>query len=512
MWDQQRRAGRTDAVAAGLDPRIALVALASHANDYMCVLAEDGSVVFANHETDTRAEALHHAGLRDAIARVRETGQTAETTLESTREGVMRAYAARVMRAPVLGVPHVLLYVRDVTPQRDAERALATRVRELEQAQRQMTHAQKLQSMSRLAGGVAHDFNNLLTAIISFTRFVMDDLGTEDPRRSDLAEALKAADGAAKLTRQLLAFARTETSEPILVELNGAVGRLERILRRTLDESIELRVIESATAVQVKCDPGQLERLLINLAVNAADAMPSGGTLSIEVGLRAVHRHGQLADGDYAAIGIADTGCGMTAEVMASLFEPYFTTKREPSAGLGLATCYGIARQAQGHIDVESRPGVGSKFTLLLPLAREVVQHSPASARVQIPRLSRQSVTLLVEDQDAVRRSMKRSLERAGFNVIDASSAEEALGLLEDLAARVDLLITDVVLPGIDGVELARRLRDLHPELRVLICSAYSGTADREQLQAQPHVAFLPKPLTGEDLVSRAAAMLTDAD
>lgn len=515
------RAGTSEDESVQLDRQVALEALASNTPDYMCVLAPSGEVLFASRsdffETVVSivepavgsSAGADHSLVREAVGRVSQTGQEEEHVFTRSDGERTRFYVARVKRAAIRDEPYVLLFVRDVTQQHDAEEALKATVRELEESRRQMIQAQKMQSIGRLAGGVAHDFNNLLTAIISFTRFVMDDLGANDPRRADLAEVLKAADSAARLTRQLLAFSRNQVSEPVLTELNAAITQFGGVLRRTLEESIHLRIVESPSPVHAMCDPGQLDQLVMNLAVNARDAMPTGGALTIEVSRRTLQQHSQIPPGDYAALCVSDTGCGMTPEVMSSIFEPFFTTKGERGTGLGLATCYGIAKQSHGHIDVESHPGLGSKFIVLLPFVNQATQQNSAPPVLPSRRTTSDSVALVVEDQVAIRRSMMRSLQKAGFNVIDARSAEEALSLVDDLKARVDLLVTDIVLPGVDGIKLAQRLRGQQPELRVLICSGYSGTAARGELEGEPHTSFLAKPFTGTDLIASAMALFS---
>ena len=368
-----------------------------------------------------------------------------------------------------------------------------------------------MESIGRLAGGVAHDFNNLLTAIISFSRFVMDDLAPGDPRRSDLAEVLKAADSAAKLTSQLLAFSRKRPVEPVLLELNGAVLGICRVLQRTLAASMELCFVEAAQPVHVTFDAGQLDQLVMNLAVNARDAMRDGGTLTMHVDVRRISNHRELASGDYAALTVSDTGTGMSEEVMAQIFEPFFTTKGEKGTGLGLATCYGIAKQANGHIEASSKPGHGSKFTVLLPLA-PAPSKAPAAMRASlapqsVPKQQLHGLVVIVEDQPSIRRIMQRNLENTGLNVVSAGTAEEALTLVEELDARVDLLVTDVVLPGMSGVKLADALRQRLPDLRVLLCSGFMGNDQDPGITIDARTEFLPKPFTGEDLARKATAL-----
>jgi len=502
------------------DDQLRCETLVRNAPDSMYVIGPDARIRYASRATSTHSiESMigtdvadyveaDPASIRVALERVITTATPEEHVFKVGADASERWFRGRMKRGGTDADPEVLLFLSDVTEQRAAEQALRTTVHELEESRRQMAHAQKMQSLGRMAGGVAHDFNNLLTAIISFTRFVMDDMGSQDPRRADLVEVLKAADSASKLTRQLLAFSRNQTTEPMLTDLNAAISRFGRVLQRTMEESIHLRVVESTVPVHVMCDPGQLDQLVMNLAVNGRDAMPSGGTLSVEVGRRSVRGHSLLAPGEYATLSVTDTGSGMTPEVMGQIFEPFFTTKGDRGTGLGLATCYGIAQHAGGDIEVESHRGFGSKFTVLLPLAEGASAHASAPApAVAALRGTASSVALVVEDQAAIRRSMMRSLQRAGFNVIDAGSAEEALSVAEELKFPIDLLVTDIVLPGLDGIKLAQRLRATHPGLRVLVCSGYSDKAQYSEIESQPQTAFLPKPFTGADLVARASTL-----
>ena len=496
-----------------------LEVLIASAPDYMLVVDPEGRLEFVNRvDPPARREELlgkevwsiapDPEAAKQVVRRVAETGVEESHTLQSGE----RWYSARLRRVTLGNRHKVAVFVADITEQQRTEAALKATVEQLEESRRQTAHAQKLESVGRLAGGVAHDFNNLLTAIISFTRFVVDDMAHEDPRRSDLCEVLKAADSASKLTRQLLAFSRNRSVEAVLTDLNDAVARFGRVLNRTLGESIHLRLLASPDPVPVVVDPGQLDQLVMNLAVNARDAMPKGGTLTIEVGARPVRGHGALADGHYAELSVADTGTGMGPETLRRLFEPFFSTKGEGGTGLGLATCYGITKQAQGHIDVESHPGLGSRFTVLLPLAS-----GTAPVRSQKPtkpsdkpaaKAKATSVALVVEDQAAIRRTIVRSLQRAGFNVIDVRSAEDALSVIEELDTKLDLLVTDVMLPGLNGVKLAARLRDRQPDLRVLMCSGYTGDDQTEEMPQGPRTAFLPKPFTGSDLVEAANGLM----
>jgi two-component system cell cycle sensor histidine kinase/response regulator CckA len=497
------------------------MALVQHSPDYVWVLDPTGLVEFVNRVEPPLVEKQvlgTHAALyvgtdpdavRQAIARVIASGKEEMHEFAARRaDGGERWYCARMKRyAEGDGEAKVLLFISDITERQQAEQSLRKTVRELEESRRQVQQAQKMESIGRLAGGVAHDFNNLLTAIISFSRFVMDDLAPGDPRRADLAEVLKAADSAAKLTSQLLAFSRKRPVEPALLDLNASVVRISRVLQRTLEESIDLRIVESREAIPVMFDPGQLDQLVMNLAINARDAMSEGGALTLEITQRTIAGHAELADGKYAAFSVADTGSGMSEEVMSQIFEPFFTTKGEKGTGLGLATCYGIVKQGGGHIDVESRPQHGSRFTVLLPLAQASLDQPARQVLSEPPPQKRSGLALVVEDQPAIRRTMTRSLEEVGFNVIEARSAEEALTMVGDLAARLDLLVTDVVLPGMSGIKLTDRLRSEQPGLRVLVCSGYMGHEQDTGIVLNDKTAFLAKPFTGPQLASKASGL-----
>jgi signal transduction histidine kinase/CheY-like chemotaxis protein len=504
------------------DGRGALYAALLHeSTDYAIALDAEGRIEFANRfepllpgEQALGSDFAQCMGA-DALAlraamRLALAGE-ADTHHEfcSERAGSPRCYHAR-MRAVSLPDerPRILLLITDVTERQVAERERRQAQQELEHSRRQCEQAQKMESIGRLAGGVAHDFNNLLTAIISFSRFVMDDLAPGDPRRSDLVEVLKAADSASRLTSQLLAFSRKRPVEPRRIDLNGSTRLISKVLRRTLEESIDLSILECPDSPQVMFDPGQFDQLVMNLAVNARDAMPQGGTLTLEIGRRHVRNHCELTNGEYATVSVTDTGAGMSEDVLRQIFEPFFTTKGEKGTGLGLATCYGIVKQAQGHIEVDSRAGRGSRFTVLLPIAAAAVDAGPGDAKGPASRPSKlNGLALVVEDQSAIRRTMIRSLRAIGLNVIEARTAEEALAVVQDLTARIDLLVTDVVLPGLSGVKLAEALRSRQPGLRVLVCSGYMGQEEQgpdSGLTLNERTAFLAKPFTGSELASRA--------
>ena len=373
----------------------------------------------------------------------------------------------------------------------------------------QLLHSQKLDAIGRLAGGVAHDFNNLLTAILGYGEFVMSGLRPEDPLRGDVAEIRAAAQRAAALTRQLLAFSRKQRLLPCVLDLNESVSSLAKMLRRLLGEAVELALELSPEACRVKADAGQLEQVVVNLAVNARDAMPKGGRLlmrtgSVELAGEEAAR-AELGPGRYALLSVADTGTGMSREVRARIFEPFFTTKEQgQGTGLGLATVYGIVKQSGGGIAVESEPGRGSEFRIYLPWAQEERKEETAPAETASAR--GRGVVLLVEDEEQVRALAARSLREAGFEVHEASGADAAIAQVK-AGCRPELLLTDVVLPGLGGKDLAREVAALRPGVKILFMSGFSQSA-----AAGPALGagddLLQKPFTPDQLARRVVQAL----
>jgi len=378
----------------------------------------------------------------------------------------------------------------------------------------QFRQAQKMEAVGQLAGGVAHDFNNLLTAISGYASLVRDALPPTHPAREDVAQVLAAAERASNLTRQLLAFSRRQIIAPSVVSLNDIVLNLGKMLRRLISENIEMEIIPAADLGAVRVDPGQIEQVLTNLVVNAGDAMPKGGRLTIETANVTLDReyarqHMGVAPGDYCLLAVSDTGCGMTDEVRARIFEPFFTTK-EPGrgTGLGLATCYGIVKQSGGHIWVYSEVGKGTTFKIYLP--RVAAQPSPVARHeeeVSLP--GGQQTVLLVEDEPAVRSFASRILREMGYSVIEAANGSEALSLATEKAgAPIHLLLTDVVMPQMGGEKLARRLKAIHPEMKVLYVSGYTVNAVVHQCEIDDGVAFLQKPFTIASLAEKVREVL----
>lgn len=421
-----------------------------------------------------------------------------------------RGVPIHVTAAPILDDGELLGAVavtRDLTAERAAQKALAEKEDELR-------HAQRLDAVGRLAGGIAHDFNNLLTVIISFGSFVMEALEPESPAADDMKEVLDAGRRAESLTRQLLAFSRRGSVEPRVLNINGVVTEIDKMLRRLLGEDIAFATVLDERLWNVTIDPGALEQVVVNLAVNARDAMPHGGKLTIETRnvevdeVTAAAKGRDMPVGDYVMVALTDSGEGIPPEHRDKIFEPFFTTKPQGrGTGLGLSTCYGIVKQAEGYIWVYSELGRGTTFKIYLP--RASTETSP-TVRTSLPtrKTGRDRVVLLAEDDPSVRQATARALQRAGYAVLEADSGEAALALIEERSERIDLLITDVVMPGMTGRELAAAVCARHPELPVLYTSGYTENAIAHHGVLENGIALLPKPYAPQALIDKVGTIL----
>jgi len=413
------------------------------------------------------------------------------------------------------------LYIVDmtITPVKSARGEIAHFIAihqdltERKQLEAQFLQAQKMESVGRLAGGVAHDFNNLLSVILGWTEMAMADLPAEHPIRPSLEEVLSAGHGAARLTKQLLAFSRQQLVEPTVFNVNDLVVGMQEMLRPLIGEDIEFVTRPGPDLATVKMDRGQVEQVLMNLVVNARDAMPTGGTLTIEtanVVLDAAYlrTHADVMPGDYVMLAVSDSGAGMNEEVKTHLFEPFFTTKeRGKGTGLGLATCYGIVKQAGGHIAVDSEKGVGTTMKVYLPRRREAAE-SAVRGHKTMPVHGVETI-LLVEDEPAVRRVTTRMLEAQGYRVLSTSSGAEALRVIEEEREPLQLLLTDVVLGGgMSGRVLADRVHALRPELKVLFASGYTSDVTILHGLLEQSVALVQKPFTAESLGEKVRRVL----
>src|SRR5438445_2038916 len=387
-------------------------------------------------------------------------------------------------------------------------------VTERAQLEQQLRQAQKMEAVGRLAGGIAHDFNNLLTAITGYAELLQEDLAADDRRREDVVEIRKAADRAAGLTRQLLAFSRQQVLQPRVLDLNALVGDLEKMLGRLLGEDVELSTRLAPDTGPVKADPGQLEQVLMNLAVNARDAMPQGGKLTLETS-NVDLSEGYAADhyparpGPYVMIAVTDSGTGMSEETQAHMFEPFFTTKEKgKGTGLGLATVYGIIKQSGGCMWVYSALGHGTTFKLYLPRVDESADLSRGPAPARSPAARGSETVLLAEDEAPVRAVARQVLERHGYTVLEAPTAEAALDIAARYSGTIHLLLTDVIMPGLSGRELATRLADLRPEARVIFMSGYTDDAVTRHGVLEPGLAYLQKPFTPDTLGRKVREVL----
>jgi PAS domain S-box-containing protein len=404
------------------------------------------------------------------------------------------------------GRPARLVLANDVT---ERERAHA----ELRTSEEDLRQAQKMEAVGRLAGGIAHDFNNALTVIKSFSQFLLEDLEPTDRRRSDVREIAKAADRAAAMTRKLLAFGRKQVLQPKPLDLNAIVAGMGPSLRRMLGGGEVTVVMElDPTARMIEADPGQVEQVVLNLAANARDAMPKGGTLTIRTsnqGLERATAKWEVRPGTYTLLSISDTGIGMDEATKAHLFEPYFTTKEQGkgSGGLGLSTVYGIIKQSGGHVWVDSTPGEGTTFRIYMAHATVPETLPTVSPRAHVAAAGQETI-LLVDDEESLRIAARRMLERAGFTVLQARDGADALRVLSEHAGPLHALVTDVVMPGVGGPELARRLREARPDLPTLFISGYTEEGVRTQGVLQPDAAYLEKPFSQEDLVRKVREVL----
>ena len=407
--------------------------------------------------------------------------------------------SVRAIRNAAREVEYYETFVRDLTEQR--------------RLQTQLVQSQKMEAVGRLAGGIAHDFNNLLTVITTSCDLLREDMGPDDPKREDVDQVRQAADGAAALTRQLLAFSRQQVLAPQIVNLGDVVFGVERMLRRVIGEDVDLVTVLDPESGAVKADVGQLEQVLMNLAVNARDAMPTGGKLTIEIA-NVEHDPDYAREQEAAAVSrfvmlaVSDTGTGMDEATKARIFEPFFTTKElGKGTGLGLATVYGIVRQSGGFIWVYSEPGLGTTFKIYLPQVDAVAEGSAASDAPSASRRGTETV-LLVEDAAAVRSVIHEALARQGYAVLDAPHGAEALRIAASHAGPIHLLLTDVVMPGLSGRQLADQLAAVRPETKVLYTSGHTDDAVVRHGVLESGIAYLQKPFTVDGLARKVREVL----
>jgi nitrogen-specific signal transduction histidine kinase/CheY-like chemotaxis protein len=397
---------------------------------------------------------------------------------------------------------------------------VARDVTEEKQLRDQLRHSQKLEAIGTLAGGVAHDFRNLLTAMKANAEFCLEGLPSEHPVRDDIHEILHAIARAVDLTRQLLAFGRRQVLNPQVLDINGVVAGVEKMLRRVIGEHVELRTSPGQALPHVRVDRGQLEQVLVNLAVNARDAMPSGGRLQISTHVvrltdAEARRRAAPAAGDYVTISVTDTGVGIDAQTLPRIFEPFFTTKPQgKGTGLGLSTVYGIVQQSRGFVTVRSAPDEGATFDIHLPAEAEGRVVAVTSRRAPTPvRTGRSDETILVvEDEEQVRAALRRQLAAEGYSVLTAADGRAAATVIEQFPGRIDVLVSDVVMPHVSGPELARLFRTRQRDGAVVLMSGYSDEAVARRGHLVPAAAFVQKPYDFPELARLLRRLLDDGD
>jgi signal transduction histidine kinase len=432
--------------------------------------------------------------------------QTEEVAVECMREGA----ADYILKSALTRLSSAFV---NALKRSEAEKEKAEALEALRQSQEQLMQSQKLEAIGQLAGGVAHDFNNLLTAILGYSHLGLGQLAENDPMRTNFEEIKKASERAASLTRQLLAFSRKQVMQPRVLNLNSVVPEMEKMLRRMIGENIQLRTALQADLGNVRADPSQMEQVLMNLVLNARDAMPSGGKLTLETANvyldeNYARQRPSVVPGAYVMLAVCDTGTGIDQETQQHIFEPFFTTKEQgKGTGLGLSTVYGIVKQSGGYIWMNSEVGKGTAFKIYLPRVNKLAErYTHETAPAEIPGGT--ETILLVEDEHTVRRLAKDVLESNGYRVIEAASGKDAIRLAEDHPDSIDLLLTDVVMPEMGGRELAGRLTSLRPEIEVLFMSGYTDSTFFDHDVLEGGINFIQKPFTPEALALKAREAL----
>ena len=492
--------------------------LIENALDIIAVVAPDGAVRYINPPVERllgydpmRAgnlnvfDLIHPDDLAQAKAKFRRTLETG-TRFEQVELRVRHANGSwRTLSAigkpspPETGARGLIINARDVTESRALEE--------------QLRQSQKMEAVGQLAGGVAHDFNNLLTAILGYSDLLAERLRDDDAGTQEVDEIRQAGERAADLTRQLLAFSRKQVLELRVIDLNRVVSDTHKMLRRVIGEDIDLVTSLKERLCSVRADTGQIEQVLLNLAVNSRDAMPKGGKLTIETSEVELDEsystfHFEVPPGRYVLLAVSDTGTGMDAKTLSHVFEPFFTTKEAgKGTGLGLSTVYGVVKQSGGHVTVYSEPGVGTTFKIYLPRVEDAPEKDRASS-VRAALAGGTETVLVVEDEEAVRRLACRSLEAQGYEVLPAASAREALFHCENHAGEIHMLVTDVVMPLQSGTELAGRAAVLRPGMKLLLMSGYTDDAIMRHGVLDAGTAFLQKPFTPRTLAQRVREVL----
>jgi PAS domain S-box-containing protein len=444
--------------------------------------------LFAPESLDRLQSALETVDRNESVERYEGRGRTSEG----------RVIDVQVTLSPIRNHAGASAIIRDTTEQK--------------RFQREFFVAQKMEAIGRLAAGVAHDFNNLLTVVNGYCGMLLAQLKEHDSMYEEVSEINRAGERAATLTRQLLAFSRKQILKPCVIDLNTTVADMDRMLQRLIGEDVDLVTVLDPNLGTVDADPGQIEQVIMNLAVNARDAMPKGGKLTVEtanVDLQEsiIHRHVKMSPGAYVTLSVTDTGTGMDTETQVRIFEPFFTTKHHgEGTGLGLSTVYGIVQQSGGTILLYSEPGHGSTFKVYLPRVRKVAAHVDTARAVAQPRGS--ETILVVEDDDAVRNLICMILQKQGYAVLRGKNGGEGLLVCEQHAGKIDLMITDVIMPAMSGSDLAGRLKAVRPEMKVLYMSGYTDSAIVHHGVLAAGTPFLEKPFPPETVARKVREVL----
>ena len=493
--------------------------LFDNASDLVCMATPDGALLYVNHAwqegTGYDDAEIGHMQLLDLIHPDSHPHYT--EVLERVLSGERLDHVELVF-VPKAGQPitvegNLSCTFKDGQP--SVVRGIYRDITERKRVEEHLRRAERMQAAGKLAGGVAHEVNNMMTGVIGFSEFLLRSLEEGDPRRTDVEEIIKAGARAADVTRQLLAFTRQQFLQPQVLDVNGVVGDMEKMLRRSLGEDHLLELKLSPDAGQLRADRGQLEQVLINLVLNARDAMARHGRVTIQTASAVwdevyAQRHGGVALplGNYVMLAVSDTGCGMDSELQARIFEPFFTTKAiGQGTGLGLSTVYGIVKQSGGYVWVYSEPAEGSVFKIYLPAALPGQPWEPPRVPQETPEGGSETI-LVIEDEDVVRSLASRGLRDHGYSVMEARNGVQALQYIEQHPGTVDLVISDVVMPEMGGRELGQNLARTEPNLPVLFMSGYTGEDVVQRGLLDPGAPFQQKPFTPAGLAIKVRAML----